>query len=436
MFGKRKVAPLQATAFEATGENDSSVRLFSPDSADPGTQVIVRRSAVEAVRADPGAHDLVHAVVDFVNSMLGHGCYGRDEISQKALQVYHADYYLAQVNNGGHSQFIRNCGGNAPFIWADASAGLEAMGAANHADLLARMIEWAETHPEEAAGQTGFDGGRAGALDELDTAFYAAEKETPMIRLSTRWILGWPELCITEDADFHQAVDCLAFLNPMRGERMIANRVRSFEHQINNWLHAAIGMAATAAPETEVRLHIGGGAMMNVEGEQAMVWSLQTNKGRRFARVTDAGAQLFECVEADNPPMPDIGDTEGMLKAVKDGRMAMFKPPLVGPCLSCVEAEQIAEAIQYGNRFNAAAAFDMMLRKMGDESESVPVSAIGASRDDDGIVTVRWIIATADQPFVALVTARGTKLFRPGEKMPVVSLSADDIAEHAEAYAG
>lgn len=431
MFGKRKVAPLPAAEFDTTSDSEVPVRTFSPDSADPGAQVLVRRSALEAVRSDPGAHDLVQAVVDFVNAMLGRGCYGRDEISQKALHVYHADYYLAQVNNGGHSQFIRNCGANAPFVWADARAGLEAMGAANHADLLARMIAWAEEHPDEATSQTGFEGGRAGELDELDTAFYETEKDTPMTGLSTRWILGWPELCMTEDADFHRAMDHMAFLNPFRDDRMIANRVRSFEHQINDWLHAAIGMAATAAPEPEVRLHIGGGAMMNVDSEQTMVWSLQTDQGRRFARVTDAGAQLFECIEADNPPMPDIGDTERMLKAVKDGRMAMFRPPLVGPCLSYVEADQIAEVIQYGNRFQAAAAFDLMLRKVGDESESVPVSAVGASRDDDGVVTVRWILATASQPFVALTTARGAKLFRPDEKMPTVSLNADDIADHA-----
>jgi hypothetical protein len=435
MFGKRKVAPLPAASFESEVEGGSAVVDFSTEGADPG-QVLVRRSALDAVRADPGAYDLVGAVVDFVNTMFEHGCYGRDEISQKAVQAYHADYYLAQVNNGGHSQFIRNCGGNAPFVWADARAGLEAMGASGQADLLDRMIEWAEAHPEEAASQTGFNGGRAAELDELDTAFYATEKATPMIRLSTRWIFGWPELRAVDNAEYEQAMNHMAFLNPMRGERQIANRVGSFEHQINSWLHVAIGMAATAAPETEVRLHIGGGAVMNVEGEQTMVWSLQTNQGRRFAQVTEAGARLFECIEADNPPMPDIGDTEGMLEAVKDGRMERFRPPLVGPCLCHVEADRIAEVIQYGNRFHAPAAIDLMLRKLGNENEAVPVSAVGLSRDEDGAVTVKWILATATQPFIALTTERGVKLMKPGDKMPTVSLGADDIAEHAEAYAG
>ncbi|HSM41951.1 MAG TPA: DUF4375 domain-containing protein [Afifellaceae bacterium] len=435
MFGKRKVAPLPAASFDGEGDGGSPVTDFATESADPG-QVIVRRSALDAVRADPGAYDLVGAVVDFVNAMFEHGCYRRDEISQKALGAYHADYYLAQVNNGGHSQFIRNCGRNAPFVWADASAGLEAMGASDQAGLLDRMITWAEANPEKVARQTGFNGGRAAELDELDTAFYAAEKVAPMIRRSTAWIFGWPELRAVDDGDYEQAMNHMAFLNPTRGERLIAKRVGSFEHQINSWLHAAIGMAATAAPETEVRLHIGGGAMMDVEGEQTMVWSLQTNRGRRFAQVSEEGARLFECVEANNPPMPKIGDAEGMIEAMKDGRLERFRPPLVGPCLSHVEADRIAEAIQYGNRFHAAAAFDLMLRKIGNENEVVPVSAVAASRDDDGAVTVKWILATASEPFIALTTERGAKLMRAGETMPTVSLDADDIAEHAEAYAG
>ena len=41
------------------------------------------------------------------------------------MQAYHADYYLALVNNGGHSQFIRNTGvAMLPTTSADALAGL------------------------------------------------------------------------------------------------------------------------------------------------------------------------------------------------------------------------------------------------------------------------------------------------------------------------
>lgn len=445
MFGKRKVAPAAPAAYHpasphptgpVTERSAAPVQSFTIEEADPARQVVVRRSALEAVQADPDAYELVGAVVDFVNAMFSHGYFLRDEMVPSALQAYHADYYLAQVNNGGHSQFIHNCGANAPYVWHDASVGLHAMGAGDHAVLLERMIDWAEGHPDEAGEQTGFDGARATELDELDDTFYALEKSTPMIRLSSRWILGWPELRIVEDDEYEPAINHLAFMNPLRGERVIAGRIRSFEHQINDWLHAATGMVAATAPESEMRLHIGGGSVMAVEGEQCMIWNVNTSRGRRFAHVTEKGARLYECVEADNPTMPDLDDTDGMIEALRDGRMARFRPPLVGPCLNHVEADQIAETIQYGNRFHAAAAFDLMLRQVGEEDESVAVSAVGATRDDDGVTTAKWLLAAGNGPFLAVVTERGAKLIRSGETMATVSVRADDILAHAEAHSG
>src|SRR5262245_23300690 len=60
------------------------------------TVIVPRAAALRA--ADPAkAYDLVSAVISFVNAMIEQGLYSRDEIPAKAMQVYHADYYLGQV---------------------------------------------------------------------------------------------------------------------------------------------------------------------------------------------------------------------------------------------------------------------------------------------------------------------------------------------------
>src|SRR5690348_10034016 len=89
--------------------------------------VIVARSAVEQASEPGKGHVLVAAVVDFVNAMMREGQYHRFEIPAKAVEAYHCDYYLAQVLNGGHFQFIHNCGQNLKYAVTDIPGALAGM---------------------------------------------------------------------------------------------------------------------------------------------------------------------------------------------------------------------------------------------------------------------------------------------------------------------
>src|SRR4030095_16146712 len=91
---------------------------------------------------------LVSAVVNFVNAMMSQGLYSRYEIPAKALQAYHADYYLAQVNNGGHHQFIHNSGGALKFAVPDIRGGLSGMAAEAHLAIFEEMAALLEKFPD------------------------------------------------------------------------------------------------------------------------------------------------------------------------------------------------------------------------------------------------------------------------------------------------
>lgn len=148
--------------------------------------VVVPRDALDAARDPENAEYLTGAVVNYVNQIQRVGVYSGHELPAVAMQAYHADYYLAQVYNGGHSQFIGNNGIKMlPTTSSDALAGLRAMGASAQHQILREMIAWVEAHPGEAALQNGFES-RPAALNALDDRFYEAERQQPMTQLAAQ----------------------------------------------------------------------------------------------------------------------------------------------------------------------------------------------------------------------------------------------------------
>jgi hypothetical protein len=333
------------------------------------------------------------------------------------MAAYHADFYLAQVNNGGHSQFIHNSGANLRVIMSDVRAGLTGMKAAAHLSIFERMAAWVAENTDEASKQTGFQGGRAQPIDEVDTLFYQAEKTAPMIQLSARWIASWPELKAVEDADYAEAIRLSAMMNPLREERMIARSVASLRMQMTDWFHVGAGLACANMSPREFKLAIGGGAAMDVEGEQQLAFYVRTSgPAPRFCVVTKEHAAAYERVEANNPPMPAFGDVEGTKNAIRDGRLARFKGPTVGRKLSHVKSQMIAGVIELANEYNAPAALDLLMRKAGIDPNGAAVTPMGIDAHPNGAI-VNWLVAVGDQALFAMSTPNGSVLLRGEQKI-------------------
>src|SRR5262245_9600176 len=69
-------------------------------------ELFLTRGAAE--RSDP--YERSSCNVQFVNYMLGAGQFQPVEMIQEPIWSYQVDYYLAQVNNGGHGQYVGNSG--------------------------------------------------------------------------------------------------------------------------------------------------------------------------------------------------------------------------------------------------------------------------------------------------------------------------------------
>jgi hypothetical protein len=358
--------------------------------------VIVPRSAVERAATPGKEYVLVGAVVDFVNAMMSQGLYSRYEIPTKALHAFHADYYLAQVNNGGHHQFIHNCGGVLKFAVPDIRGGLSGMAAEAHLAIFEEMAALLEKFPD---GRSLLAAPENKSLNELTTRFYALEKTTPMSRLSAAWIAGWPELRVLDDAE-------------------------------------AQGHPANATPP-QIVIELGYGNIQEIEGVRQQGFFVKTStmasatQALRICAVSDDHAAAYECIQPDNPPMPKFGDAEGYLQAMRDGRTQRLKGPYAGQKLSQVAGETITNVIQLATEYRAAAALDLLLRRAKIETEGAKVAAYTIAQEEGG-PAIKWFVAAGRHLLFAVIGAEAGLLWNPAEKRGIAEVERGEVEDHVE----
>jgi Domain of unknown function (DUF4375) len=362
------------------------------------TKIVVPSKALEAARDPEKAGYLTGAVVDYVSQIQHVGVYTRGELPAVAIQAYHADYYLAQVCNGGHSQFIGNTGlAMLPTTSGDALAGLEAMGASSQHQILQEMIAWVEAHPGEAALQTGFEN-RAAALSALDKRFYAVEREQPMTPLAARWIASWPELRAIAQEQYSSEIERLAQLNPHRSHRRIWQSVRHISFQMTDDLQITVAAACGAVrPDPELKVMVLPGFDTDVEGQQCTAFGVRTNKGSRLCVFDEAGGRLYQLATP---------------------------PTIVGARLSTVGTDTIQNFLRIAEQNFAAEAIDLLLRKLS----LGPTAAITAlSVSDDRAI---WCAVTGETSVLIETLGDCAQVIGSGGEL-VLRVMRDEIERHA-----
>ncbi|TIP10291.1 DUF4375 domain-containing protein [Mesorhizobium sp.] len=410
MFGFFSRKPKKTSGQPATpSAGQSEVHLPLP--------IVVRRSAVEAAMDEP--FELVFAVEMFIQTMTSEGVYHYSEISPKAMQVYHADLYSAEVKNGGHSQFIHNAGQEIDAIIASARAGLASMGAKEQLATLEKMSVWVAEHPDEAAGQTGFEGGRDDFLDTLDDAFYDADEAEPMQRLTAHWIASWPDLKIVDDDDYDDAIHQLVMANPQRAGRLLHRSVTKLARQMIGWRAVGVGLACARLSPPEVKLAFGMARVLNVEGEQQMTYQLRTSaKEPRLCVVTDAHAAIYEYIAQEDAPIVRAG--ENLLGA---------NAPRVGTRLARVEASEITTVVNLAEEYHAPVAIDLLLRKAGFDPTDAIVSANSVVPKDEGAV-LNWVVIAGGKAFFIQSSPSGSALLRGKDDAKLAEAWMPELEEH------
>lgn len=422
MFGKRKT-PVPSAATRS--EPPIGVGRFET--------VIVPRSAFEAARAPDQAHRLVQALVNFVNTMTGQGLYTRDELLLKATQAFHADYYLAQVHNGGHGQFIHNSMGNVDYALADVHAALTAIRTEPYTAIGERLIADCAARRDPVTRKIDLSRRNPDVLSALDHEFYAADKVAPFRNVLGRWIATWPELRPVDDADYPEAMRLSASMNPLRELRLQWKSVSRLRGQTTDRFQVAVGLACMQIERPELRQDIGPGVGVEIEGRNEIAFTVRTNAGKiRFCVVKPDYAYAYEYIPANVPNIPNMyTDPDVMFAALNDGRLKDVTGPRVGAQLARVSGVLIDDVIALAKEYRAGLAIDLLLRRARIEPGNAMVVAHAIVPRPEGDL-LRWMLVAGNEPCAAVTTPDGAALHPGGSTQPLATIGKRDLDAHAD----
>ena len=242
MFGRRKSTMPKGRLKQATAQPIAPVAKPAAPIAAPAAPRGPKRPAhfsqhvlpivVQQSEYDRGGADLVYGLVRYVNLMMEDGSYDPTQIPAQAMQSYHTDLYLAQVNNGGHSQFIGNLlGPHFDDTIRNIRAGLQDIQSQGHIQIFTEFLKWMQENPRLVPELTGC-GDIPEALNALDTRFYGLSKTQNLSDLNAKWIDSWKELRVVPDQAYKSEMQKLFDSNPSQAANDRVRAIRAIEYQL------------------------------------------------------------------------------------------------------------------------------------------------------------------------------------------------------------
>ncbi|MEW6737428.1 MAG: DUF4375 domain-containing protein [Acidobacteriota bacterium] len=193
--------------------------------------VIVSQQSIESV--DPC--DIINSNISVVNALF-EGYLKTEEISPNALRSYFVDYYLAQVSNGGFSQFVYNSRWDGKVI-NFIREGLRAMGAAQHLVVfeegtkLVANLGFQRLKGYFASEYFGENVERD-YLNTINNRFIAVGKKEDLITLNAAWLRSLPGLRVLSIKEIKQEIARLIAAIPDREQRIAEARANEPRYMI------------------------------------------------------------------------------------------------------------------------------------------------------------------------------------------------------------
>ena len=189
------------------------------------TEILVPLSALET----EDACDATNALVSFVND-LRESLWRDAEIPEAAWELYFADFYVCQVQNGGHSQFFYNAGeGRRADVVRRARAGLARVGAKAQREILDRAVALVARDPSlverlDEAGYWPVAAEVSASFDELDESIHKLTGERQRgpkswFSICRAWLRSTTEVERLTDEAYDERMNALADAVPDRAER-------------------------------------------------------------------------------------------------------------------------------------------------------------------------------------------------------------------------
>lgn len=181
-------------------------------------RILVSKQSIDS----SDSYDVIMSNIDSLNALFERYV-EYQEVSTDALYSYFVDYYLAQVNNGGFSQFVYNTGWDA-FMIKHVREGLKAMQARQHSALFeqsAALIDQFSNQQLEQFLDGDFfgDNEQRDILNRFNDRFYALNDAEDLIEINSLWLKQHPKLQIVDEDERLNVLEQYADQIPNADER-------------------------------------------------------------------------------------------------------------------------------------------------------------------------------------------------------------------------
>lgn len=234
-------------------------------------------------------YETIYSNIDYLNTLFAEYL-TTDEVSQDAMRSYYVDYYLAQVNNGGFSQFVYNTGWNAETI-EFVLTGLTAINAKENLALFKKSAAILDQFTPEQLEQF-LDGEYWGENEERDTLsafddeFYDLQERECLTHLNHVWLKNHKHLVVANSNEWDAKIKAAADSIPNKAERVQAaldNEPRYLK---------LIRALCEHTQQTLERVTMGDPSN-EYQGEPIIAWHFITDNGRHYMLDTDGSAIIF-----------------------------------------------------------------------------------------------------------------------------------------------
>jgi hypothetical protein len=245
-------------------------------------------SAESVASADPG--EIIHSNIVFVNALLKEQL-RYEEIAPDSLRSYYVDYYLAQMENGGFSQFVYNSRWSLKLVRL-VREGLAAIRAEQHLKLFDECCALLERLGENRLeaflkGELFGPNAERDFLNAHNDRFYALTEIEDLIALNGVWLRKLPGLQVMNTNQMLAEVERRAAALPDREERN-----RAALENAPRYMKLIRALVAQAGQKL-VRVNAGN---LNHEynGKRTVAWHFSTDKGHHYMVDSDGRALMFD----------------------------------------------------------------------------------------------------------------------------------------------
>lgn len=222
-------------------------------------------------------NSFVYNNIEHVNRYFEHYL-TEEEILPDALNSYYVDYYLAQLENGGFSQFVYNSGWHSHIVSA-IRRGMKDMGAKRHSALFeeaAALFDRMSDEEKTAFFESGYfgDNQERDLLDQISDRIFQLNEEEDLWRKNEDFLRRHPKLTLVGREEFEKILEAAQNALPDLAERQkqaAENAPRYYK---------IIDLLCREAGQSLDR--ITAGDYCDYEGREMLAWHFITDRGHYY----------------------------------------------------------------------------------------------------------------------------------------------------------